>query len=161
MTASTQVATQTVDVSGIPLDVVMLGEGRPLLFLHGSEELDSITDRHLQELASHYRVLAPWHPGFGSRGRPPQLREVAELAYFYLDLAEQLQLSGAILVGASFGGWVAAEMMVRNTRAFSHLVLVGPLGIKVRDREHRDIADFFALTDEEFRNLAYADPARV
>ena len=88
------------------------------------------------------------------------MREVDDLAYLYLDLAEQLGLDGAVLVGASFGGWIAAEMLVRNTRAFSHLILSAPLGIKVRSREDRDIADFFAMTDDEFCEMAYADPGK-
>jgi hypothetical protein len=36
----------------------------------------------------------------------------------------------AMLVGACFGGWIAAEMMVRSTTRFSNLVLVDPLGTK-------------------------------
>ena len=60
--------TQTVEVSGVALEAVMIGDGKPLLFLHGSEGLDATTDRHLLELASHFRVIAPWHPGFGLQG---------------------------------------------------------------------------------------------
>ncbi|WP_051034640.1 alpha/beta fold hydrolase [Rhizobium sp. CF142] len=151
---------QTREVGGITLDLIELGEGRPLLFLHGGEGPDVPTRAHLEVLAKHYRVIAPWHPGFGSRARAETVREVADLAYLYLDLAEQLGIQDGILVGASFGGWIAAEMMVRDRSAFSHLVLSGPVGIKVRDREARDIEDFFALTDEEFRDLAYADPTK-
>lgn len=153
-------ATRIVEVSGIPLETVTIGEGRVLLFLHGSEGLDATTDRHLLELARHFRVIAPLHPGFGFRARPNELREVSDLAYLYLDLADQLELDRAVLVGASFGGWIAAEMLVRNTRAFGHVVLAAPLGIKVRGREERDISDFFAMTEDEFCDIAYADPAK-
>jgi hypothetical protein len=43
---------------------------------------------------------------------------VDNLAYLYLDLAAELGLENAVLVGACFGGWVAAEMMVRSTARF-------------------------------------------
>lgn len=152
------ISRETIEISGINLELLTMGAGKPLLFLHGGEGPDVPNDRHLRELARHYRVLAPWHPGFGQQSRPEHFREVADLAYLYLDLAEKMDLEEGILVGASFGGWVAAEMMVRNPTAFSHLVLSAPLGIKVREREDRDIADFFALTDAEFRDLAYANP---
>ena len=36
-----------------------------------------------------------------------------------------------------FGGWIAAEMAVRNTAAFAKLVLAAPLGIKVGGRDER------------------------
>jgi pimeloyl-ACP methyl ester carboxylesterase len=53
----------------------------------------------------------------------------------YLDLAAELKLENAVLVGAFFGGWIGAEMMVRSSARFSHLVLVDPLGIKISGRE--------------------------
>ena len=37
-------------------------------------------------------------------------------------------------------------MMVRSTARFSRLVLVDPLGIKLRGRDERDIADMHAVT---------------
>jgi pimeloyl-ACP methyl ester carboxylesterase len=50
-----------------------------------------------------------------------------------------LGLKDAVLVGACFGGWIAAEMMVRSTTRFSNLVLVDPLGIKISGREERTL----------------------
>ena len=151
---------ETTEISGITLDHLSLGAGRPLLFLHGIEGPTSLGDRHLRALAAHHRVLVPWHPGFGARERPGSFRDIADLAYLYLDWAAALDLRDAVLVGASFGGWVAAEMMVRETSRFSHVVLSAPLGIKIGGIGDRDIADFFALTEEEFTGLAFADPAR-
>jgi pimeloyl-ACP methyl ester carboxylesterase len=151
---------ETIQVAGISLDMITMGDGPDLLFLHGGEGPDVPSDSHLNELARYFRVLAPWHPGFGRKPRPDGLREVSDIAYLYLDLAARLGLRDAVLAGASFGGWIAAEMMVRDSAAFSLLALSAPLGIKVRDREARDIEDLFALTDEEFRALAYADPTR-
>jgi pimeloyl-ACP methyl ester carboxylesterase len=62
-------------------------------------------------------------------------------------------------VGVSFGGWIAAEMAIKSTAQISHLVLGNPVGIKVGSREHRGIADIFAMTEPEFLELAYFDPA--
>ena len=55
-----------------------------------------------------------------------------------------------MLVGACFGGWIAAEMAVRDTRRFSQLVLADPLGIKVRGFTERDIADMHAISRDEY-----------
>ena len=65
-----------------------------------------------------------------------------------------------MLVGADLGGWIAAEMMVRSTARFSRLVLVAPLGIKLRGRDERDIADFHAMTAGRISAAAWADPAK-
>ena len=60
----------------------------------------------------------------------------------------------------ALGGWIAAEMMVRSTARFSRLVLVDPLGIKLRGRDERDIADMHAMPRAEYLRLAWADPAK-
>jgi len=154
---------RTVTVAGISLELVEQGQGRPLLFLHAGEGL-APERPWLARLARRYRVIAPWHPGYGNSAPIPEATggggTVDDLAYLYLDLAAMLGLERAVLVGACLGGWVAAEMMVRSTARFSDLVLVDPLGIKLGDRETRDIADMHALPRADYLKLAWADPAK-
>ncbi len=146
-------------VAGVDLELIERGLGRPLVFLHGGEGL--WPDRPwLDLLAKRYRVIAPSHPGYGASPLPDWLGSVEDLAYLYLDLADALALEDAILMGACLGGWVAAEMMVRSTRRFSRLVLVDPVGIKVRGRDDRDIADMHAMSRADYLKLAWADPAK-
>jgi pimeloyl-ACP methyl ester carboxylesterase len=146
-------------VAGLDLELIDRGEGRPLLFLHAGEGL--WPDRPwLKLLANHYRVIAPSHPGYGTSALPDWFGSVDDLAYLYLDLAATLGLEDAILVGACLGGWVAAEMMVRSTERFSHLVLVDPVGIKVGGRDDRDIADMHAMPRADFLKMAWAEPAK-
>src|SRR6516162_3398766 len=126
-------------VAGTALELVERGEGRPLMFLHAGEGL-APERPWLELLARRYRVLAPWHPGWGNSALLDGMGVVDDLAYLYLDLAAQLGLDDAVLVGACFGGWVAAEIMVRSTARFSRLVLVDPLGVKIlraRRARHR------------------------
>jgi pimeloyl-ACP methyl ester carboxylesterase len=148
----------TLSVAGLNLEIVERGKGRPLLFLHPGDGLEP--DRPwLDLLAKRYRVIAPWHPGYGRSELPDWMSSVDDLAYLYLDLAAQLQLDNAILVGACFGGWIAAEMAVRDTRRFSRLVLVDALGIKNGGVQDRDIADMHGMPQADYMKLAWADPA--
>jgi pimeloyl-ACP methyl ester carboxylesterase len=147
----------TITVNGIRLEAIEKGRGRPLLFLHpgiGLERDAPVIDR----LAETARVIAPSHPGFGGSEQPRNFDSVDDLAYFYLDLMDQLDLRDAALVGVSLGGWIAAEMAVKTTARISHLVLANAVGIKVGSREHRDIADMFAITEKELNEIAYFDP---
>ena len=148
-----------ISVAGIDLELVEQGQGRPLLFLHAGEGL-APERPWLELLSKKFRVIAPWHPGYGDSPLINGSGSVDDLAYLYLDLAIQLGLEDAILVGACLGGWVAAEMMVRSTACFSHLVLVDPLGIKIGGREERDIADMHGLPRAEYLRLAWADPQK-
>jgi len=106
---------------------------------------------------SGHRALAS---GLGHSPLLDGMGVVDDLAYLYLDLAAELGLNDAVLVGACFGGWVAAEIMVRSTARFSRLVLVDPLGVKFSGRDERDITDMHALPRAEYLELAWADPAK-
>ena len=53
------------------------------------------------------------------------------LAYFYLDLLQELKLDAVHLVGLSLGGWIAAELAVRSKRRLASLTLAGAAGLTV------------------------------
>ncbi len=150
---------RSVPVAGVTLEIEESGSGRPLLFLHPGEGLQP-NRPWINQLGKSFRVIAPHHPGFGGSALPDWIGTVDDLAYLYLDLARELKLENAILAGACFGGWIAAEMAVRNTARFSGLVLSAPLGIKVGGVLDRDIADMHGITRAEFMQLAWADPAK-
>ena len=147
-------------VHGARLEIIERGQGRPLAVLHGENGLDP-RDPFLDLLAAHGRVLAPSHPGFGHSPDVETIDTVDDLAYLYLDLLAEQDLRGVTLIGFSLGGWVAAEMAVKSTDRLAGLILVAPLGIKVGDRETRDIPDIFALAADEVARLQYHDPGRA
>ena len=144
-------------VNGVRVETVEKGNGRPLLFLHPEIGIDPdapVPDR----LAARARVIAPTHPGFGESEQPRSFTTVDDLAYFYLDLLDELALEDTVVVGVALGGWIAAEIAVKSTARISRLVLANAVGIKVGGRETRDIADIFAVVDADFNKLAYFDP---
>jgi pimeloyl-ACP methyl ester carboxylesterase len=149
-------APDLVAVRGIHIELIEQGAGRPLLFLHPGIGVEPDAPV-LARLAARRRVLAPTHPGFGRSEHPKSFDSVDDLAYFYLDLLDQLDLRDVVMVGVSLGGWIAAEIAIKSSARLSHLVLANPVGIKVGDREHRDIVDIFAITEDEFLTLAYCN----
>src|SRR5919109_4315349 len=105
-------------VNGASIELMRRGKGRPILFLHphiglhGSEPL-------IARLAQHAEVIVPSHPGYGHSDLPAGMSSVDDMAYLYLDLLEQLDLRDVTLVGASFGGWLAAEIATKSTERIS------------------------------------------
>jgi pimeloyl-ACP methyl ester carboxylesterase len=156
-TSSPDIPVSSLSIEGVTLELVARGQGRPLLFLHPEIGFDPDA-AVLEQLGERTRVIAPSHPGFGRSDLPRGMTSVDDLAYFYLDLLETVDLWDVILVGVSFGAWIAAEIAVKTTERVSHLVLANPVGIKVSDRETRDIVDIFAVSEREFHDLAYHDP---
>jgi pimeloyl-ACP methyl ester carboxylesterase len=141
----------------VPLTYLELGEGAPILVLHGAGGLPENAP-FFGRLAEHGRVLAPTHPGFGRSELPDWIDSVDDLAYIYLDLLEALDLREVTVIGCSMGGWLAAEIAVKSTARIARLVLVDPIGIKVSDRLTRDIIDIFATDAAELERIAVHDP---
>ncbi len=151
---------ERIDIDGVSVELAVAGEGRPLLFLHG-EDYFAQNQPFLDRLAQRWKVIVPRHPGFGGAERPSWFRQVGDIAYLYLDLLDAQGLEDAVVVGSSFGGWVALEMAVRSSARIGRLVLLGSLGVKFSGREERDITDLLALSADEVAGRVFADPARA
>jgi pimeloyl-ACP methyl ester carboxylesterase len=148
---------QSLVVNGTRIDWIEKGSGPPLFFLHAENGIEPAAAA-IDELAKSAHVIAPTHPGYGRSELPKGMRSVDDLSYFYLDLFDQLDLKDLTVVGTGFGAWIAAEIAVKTTARMARLVMADAVGVKVGDRETRDIADIFALTEPEYIAIAYCDP---
>lgn len=133
-----------VEINGLKVRLQESGAGAPLLFLHGAGGAN--WSPMLDELAQTFHVIAPEHPGFGRSRIPDWMMSIADLALFYLDFLESQKLSGVHLAGHSLGGWLAAEVAIRNTSRLKSIVLMAPAGIANPDAPFGDI---FLWTPEE------------
>jgi len=156
MSTSTSAISSTV-VNHTTIELVERGRGQPILFLHPGIGVDPDAPV-LAALARGGRVIAPTHPGFGGSQLPKGMTTVDDMAYFYLDLLDTLDLREALVVGVGFGGWLAAEIATKDASRFSRLVMANPVGVKLGDRETRDMVDIWALMPDEFNALAYFEP---
>lgn len=138
----------SIDLLGTQVEMFTAGEGAPLLFLHGIDGIEGAAAL-LRELARDFTVHAPSHPGFGNSARPGRLTRVDDLGYFHLDLMNLLSLDKPVVVGTSFGGWVAAETLTKEPDRASQLVLVSPLGLPTANRREQHVADIFMLSRQE------------
>jgi pimeloyl-ACP methyl ester carboxylesterase len=155
----TNPALTSLKIAQLEVALFRLGSGRPVLYLHpgvGFSRLES----WLPMLAGRgYQTTVPSHPGFGASARPDDFKTVEDLAYFYLDFIKQQSLKDVILIGSSFGGWIAAEIAVRTTASLRAVVLVDTVGVRFGERDQVDITDIYMMSDEDFLRAAYANPA--
>jgi pimeloyl-ACP methyl ester carboxylesterase len=143
---------QMISIGDCRIRLMRGGSGAPLVFLHGGGGI-GIWLPSMAKLAKRFDVIAPEHPCFGSSDTPDWLDNIADLANFYLDFLDQLNLSGVHLVGSSLGGWVAAELAVRNSTRLASLTLVGAAGIHVEDVPQVDT--FLSNEEQRIRDLFY------
>jgi pimeloyl-ACP methyl ester carboxylesterase len=129
----------------------------PLLFLHGASGAGSWLPC-MASLAARFDVIVPEHPGFGASDTPDWLDTIHDLAYFYLDFLQQFDLDRVHLVGVSLGGWLAAEIAVRNTSRLASLTLMDTAGIHVPGVPRLDP---FLCSDVERLRAFFYDPAKA
>ncbi|HEY7661628.1 MAG TPA: alpha/beta fold hydrolase [Xanthobacteraceae bacterium] len=141
-----------IEVAGTRLACREAGAGATVLFLHGAA--GASWDPLLEELSARYRVLAPEHPGFGRGPLPDWMTSVGDVAFFYLDLLDTLELRDVHLVGHGLGGWIAAEVAIRNTARLASLALLGPAGVESPEAPFDDV---FAWSAEEFAHRQFSD----
>jgi pimeloyl-ACP methyl ester carboxylesterase len=136
---------KTIEIIGTKLRYRDVGAGPIVLFLHGAD--GDTWSPLLEALSAQHRVIAPEHPGFGRTPIPGWMTNVGDLALFYLDMLQALDLRDVHLVGHCIGGWAAAEMAIRNTQRLASLALLAPAGAESAEPS---IADVFAWGPEEF-----------
>lgn len=142
-----------VEILGCKVNLRRGGAGEPLLFLHGASGAPVILP-FMEKLAERFDVLVPEHPGYGLSDEPAWLENIHDMAYFYLDFLEKLDLRNVRLVGNSMGGWIAMEIAVRNTSRLESVVLVSPAGISAPGVQP---ADIFLLPPEEMVRRLFHD----
>lgn len=144
----------------LPLTLSEAGSGtgrRPVLVLHGGGGPATVAGI-AQHLAPAAHTLVPVHPGWDGTPRPEWLTGVDDLALAYLHLLQDRGLEDVLVVGSSLGGWIAAEMAVRDGgQRISGLVLVDAVGVRV---EGEPIADYFALEPRAAFELSWHEPDR-
>jgi pimeloyl-ACP methyl ester carboxylesterase len=137
-------STSVMAVRGCRIRLMRGGAGSPVLVLHGASGATWLP--FMQTLSQKFGVIAPEHPGFGESDTPDWLDTIHDLAYFYLDLLDELKLDRVHMVGLSLGGWIAAEMAVRSTQRLASLTLAGAAGLYIAGVEQ---SDPFLRTDEQ------------
>jgi pimeloyl-ACP methyl ester carboxylesterase len=133
------------------------GTGDPVLVLHAAGGA-GMWNPYLERLSQHFDVIAPDHPGFGLSPELDGVDSIASLVEHYLSLLDNLELERVSVVGASLGGWLAAEIASTAPERIDRLVLMAPPGIFVPEAPP---ADLFTMKPDEIVRALFLDPAKA
>ena len=159
---STSKTEEMLEVASCKVHLQKGGRGRPLVILHDDVGSPDWLPFY-EELAGHFTVYVPSHPGYGKSERPDRsqrprwMRDVRDMAIVHGLLLRALRLDRVQVVGLGFGGWIAAEMAAMCQSQFDRMVLVGAMGIQPLEGE---IVDQFLLDGEEYARLGIHDRER-
>jgi pimeloyl-ACP methyl ester carboxylesterase len=143
-----------VTVDGRQVNVIELGSGTPIVFIHG---LSGSWQNWLEQLpvfAREHRVIAFDLPGFGASEMPAQKITISGYGRFVNALLDKLGVGSAVVVGNSMGGFIGVELAIRFPERVERLVLVSAAGLSIEYlRNERALA---VLNAVENRLAAYS-----
>ncbi len=118
-----------VQLPGGEVNYAEIGEGDPIVFVHGISGSWQNWLENLPHFGRQRRAIALDLPGFGASPMPSWPIDMPAYGRLLHDFCEKLGVgSGATLVGNSMGGLVAAEAILSAPGSFERLVLVSAAG---------------------------------
>lgn len=124
-------------VDGVKTVIHTAGKGEPLVVFHGAGTVDGFD--FAESWAEKFRVVVPYHPGFGESGDDPSFTEMQDYVMHYLELFDSLKIDTLHLVGLSMGGYMAAKFAIQHSHRVKKLVLIAPYGLNVPEHPTLDI----------------------
>ena len=118
-----------VELPGADVNYVEIGEGEPLLFVHGISGSWQNWLENLPHFGRYRRAIALDLPGFGASPMPSWSIDMPAYGRLLHDFCEKLGIETATVVGNSMGGLIAVEALTATAGRFNRLVLVSAAGI--------------------------------
>ena len=115
----------TISVNGFEMYYETLGEGEPLLLVHGWSGNAAYFAPLLPELSNHYRLIIPELRGHGRSTNPEGSFSTVQAARDVVSLLDHLGLSEIRALGASAGGLTLIQMALQRPETLSKMILVG------------------------------------
>lgn len=126
------------ELPGATVNYAEIGEGEPILFVHGLAGCWRNWLENLPYFGCEYRAIAIDLPGFGDSPNPSWEISMPNYGQLIHDFCERLGIDRvAALVGNSMGGFVATEAAIQQPERFERLVLVSAAGISFWEAQDR------------------------
>ena len=113
---------EALKINGVDTVLYTAGDGEPLLFLHGAGTFHGY--EFAKPWADKFRVIHPYHPGFGESGDDPAMDTFNDYVMHYVGLLDALEIDRVHLVGFSLGGFLAAQFASQQRQRVKTLTLV-------------------------------------
>jgi pimeloyl-ACP methyl ester carboxylesterase len=109
------------------LDVWVMGEGEPVVFVHGAMTRDLLKPL-MDELArkDRYQVIHYGRRGHGGRGLPAETADIPGQAADVVTILDALGVDKAHVAGHSFGGYIALELATQAPDRLLSAILLEP-----------------------------------
>ncbi|WP_375580744.1 alpha/beta hydrolase [Marivirga tractuosa] len=135
-----------------------IGEGEPILFIHGLASYAPAWKYNISELSKSYRCIAVDLIGYGKSSKGEYKADMSFHAQYLFELMEALNISSFHLAGHSMGGQIALKMALDRPEKVKSLMLMAPAGIETFTAQERAIfknsttpESIANISDEQYR----------
>lgn len=118
-----------ITIQGLQSHYEIIGNGPPLLLLHGWGCQISTVESIARSVSDLRRVLIVDFPGFGESAAPPVPWSVTEYAAWLMDLLKALDWPATDVIAHSFGGRVTLLTAAGHPEFIKKIVLTGGAGL--------------------------------
>jgi len=143
-------------VDGVRSVVYSAGRGPTVVYFHGGGTFHGF--EWARDWLDRFRVVLPYHPGFGESAGDPDVTGLADYVMHYTALFAALGLRRFGLSGASLGGRLATEFALTHRDKVERLVLAAPAGLQAPECPP---PNWPAIPPQDVPKMLVADPAFV
>lgn len=124
----------TVEVNGEHVAYLDIGQGQPVILIHGFGGSMWQWEHQQQPLSAEFRLITPDLIGSGLSTKPDIEYRPEQMLEYFIGFMDALRIRQATLVGNSMGAGLAIGMALTYPDRVSQLVLIDGLPANVRER---------------------------
>lgn len=146
-------------IKGLKTNYKVIGEGKPLLILHGWGSRSDNWQKVGEILAkSGIRVIIPDLPGFGQSDKPSAAWNLDDYCDFVEEFVRVLNLDKFYLLGHSFGGSLSIKFSFKHPEKVAKLFLVSAACIRkksLKNKLFKFLSKFIKIKTPFLRKVFY------
>src|SRR5215467_11868161 len=124
-------ADQFFDSNGVRIRYYSVGQGEPIILIHGWSASAEMWSEAIQDLSRNYRVIALDCRGHGKSGKPTDPKQYGiQMVNDIVRLMDHLRIAKAHILGYSMGGSITIKMLTTYPERFLTAVIGGSEGFR-------------------------------
>lgn len=129
-----------------------MGDGDPVVFLHGLGSYIPAWNKNLDFLSKHFRCIAVDLPGYGKSSKILHPATMEYYAAVIIDLMKILGYDQFTVCGHSMGGVIALKLAIDHPDKINKMVLVAPGGAETYTDDEKLLIESYLNADKIISN---------
>jgi Predicted hydrolases or acyltransferases (alpha/beta hydrolase superfamily) len=114
-----------------------MGDGEPVVFIHGLGSYIPAWSKNLDELSEQFRCIALDLPGYGKSSKELHPGTMEYYSEVVVNLTAELGIEKFSVCGHSMGGTIALKLALLHPEKINKMVLIAPGGAEIYTEEEK------------------------